>query len=124
MDFSLVVVSRGYPLVGHGLLISVASRVQSMGSRAQGFSICGSWALEHGLSSCDARAWLLHGIWDLPGSGIEPLSPSLVGGFFTSLGNSFLTIGSEFIWKCLGFLDRTELPLGFTTESFVLPKDS
>ena len=116
---------QGLPcLVGHGLLISVASRVQSMGSREQGFSICGSWALEHGLSSCDARAWLLHSIWDLPGSGIEPLSPSLVGGFFTSLGNSFITIGSEFIWKCLGFLDRTELPLSFTTESFVLPKDS
>ena len=68
-----------------------------MGSRVQGFSICGSWAVEHGLSSCDAQASLLHGMWDLPGSGIEPLSPSLVDRFFTSLGHSFLTVGSEFI---------------------------
>ena len=30
----------------------------------------------HGLSCCD--------MWDLPGSGIEPVSPALAGGFFTS----------------------------------------
>ena len=28
-------------------------------------------------------AQLLHGMWDLPGSGIEPMSPALAGGFFT-----------------------------------------
>ena len=32
------------------------------------FSSCGSWALEHGLSSWGARAWLVHGMGDLPGS--------------------------------------------------------
>ena len=49
---------------------------------ARGFSSCGSWALEHGLHSCDA--WLLLGMWCLPRSGIEPVSPALAGGFFTT----------------------------------------
>ena len=44
-------------------------------------SSCGSWALEHRLSSCGAWAYLLHSMWDLPGSGIEPVSPALAGGF-------------------------------------------
>ena len=35
------------------------------------------WALEHRLSSRGARAWLLPGTWDLPGSGLEPVSPAL-----------------------------------------------
>ena len=29
-------------------------------------------------------AWLLCGVWDLPGAGIKPLSPALAGGFFTT----------------------------------------
>ena len=41
---------------------------------------CGSQALEHRLSSCGTRAQLLHGMWDLPGPGIEPMSPALVAG--------------------------------------------
>ena len=46
---------------------------------------CGSWALEHGLSSCGAR-----GMWDLPRPGIEPVSPALAAGFSTTVppGNS------------------------------------
>ena len=51
---------------------------------ARGLSGFGSWALELGLSSCGAQALLLRGMWDLPGSGIEPLSPALAGGFFTT----------------------------------------
>ena len=43
-----------------------------------------SWALEHRLSSCDTQAFLLHDMWDLPESGIEPMSPALAGGFFTT----------------------------------------
>ena len=27
---------------------------------------------------------LLHGMWDLPGSGVEPVSPALAGKFFTN----------------------------------------
>ena len=44
---------------------------------ARGLSGFGSWALELGLSSCGAQALLLRGMWDLPGSGIESVSPSL-----------------------------------------------
>ena len=49
-----------------------------------GFRSCGPWALEHRLSSCDAWAKLFHGIWDLPGPGIEPVSPGLAGGFLST----------------------------------------
>lgn len=48
---------------------------------ACGLSSCSSWAVEHGLNSGDAQAYLLCAMWDLPGSGIEPLSPASAGGF-------------------------------------------
>ena len=71
-------------------------------SHCGGFSCCGAWALgtrasvvvvcglssyglralECRLRSCGTRALLLHGMWDLPGPGIEPVSPTLAGGFF------------------------------------------
>ena len=51
---------------------------------ARGLSRCGSWALEHWLSSCGAQASLLRGMWDLPGPGLEPMSPALAGGFLTA----------------------------------------
>ena len=41
-------------------------------------------ALELRLSSCDAWARLLRVMWDLPVSGIEPVSPALGGRFFTA----------------------------------------
>ena len=50
---------------------------------ARGFSSCGSRALECRLSSCGSRAQRLRGMWDLPGPGLEPVSPALAGGFFT-----------------------------------------
>ena len=61
----------------------------ALGARASvvvacGLSSCGLWALECRLSSCDTRAQLLHSMWDLPGSGIKPVSPELVGGFLTA----------------------------------------
>ena len=43
--------------------------LQSMGSECTGFSSCGAWTQ------------LLHSTWDLPGPGIEPVSPALAGGF-------------------------------------------
>ena len=52
---------------------------------AHGLNSCGSWALECRLSSCGARAQLLHGMWDLPGPGLEPMSPALAGGFLTTV---------------------------------------
>ena len=51
---------------------------------ARGLSSCGSWALECRLSSCGTWAQLLHRMWDLPGPGIEPMSPALAGGFLTT----------------------------------------
>ena len=51
-------------------------------SPCSGFSQCGAWALEHRLSSCATWAWLFHSMWDLPRSGIEPMSPAPAGGFF------------------------------------------
>ena len=42
------------------------------------------WALEQMLSGCDAWTSLLLGTWDLPGQGIEPVSPALAGGFLAT----------------------------------------
>ena len=36
------------------------------------------------LSSCGSRAQLLHGMWDLPGPGLEPVSPALAGRLSTT----------------------------------------
>ena len=36
------------------------------------------------LSSCGSRAELLRGTWDLPGPGLEPVSPALAGRFSTT----------------------------------------
>ena len=60
-------------------------RAQAPGARAsvvvaRGLISCGSWTLERRLSSCGARAQLLHSMWDPPGSGLEPVSPALAGG--------------------------------------------
>ena len=59
---------------------------------------CGSQAQEYGLSSYETWAELLHGTWNLPGPGIKPLSPALVGGFlFTELpGKSDLTVFTRY----------------------------
>ena len=45
----------------------------------EGFSSCCSWALEHRLSSCGARAYFLCDMWNLPRSGTELVPPSLAG---------------------------------------------
>ena len=61
---------------------------------------CGSWALEHRLCSCGTWDSLPCSMWDLPGPGIEPVSPALTGRFLTTgpLGKSELDIS----W-CPGF---------------------
>ena len=51
---------------------------------ARVLSSWGSRALEHRVSSCGTRAQLLHGMWDLPGPGLEPVSPALAGRFLPS----------------------------------------
>ena len=70
--------------VVHRLLIAVASLVSEYSSRACGFSSCSSQALEHRLSSCGALVYLLCSMCDLPRPGIEPISPALTDGFFTT----------------------------------------
>ena len=62
----------------------------ALGARASvvvvhGLSSCGLWGLERRLSSCGTWASLLHDMWDLPGPGIEPVSPALAGGFLTTV---------------------------------------
>ena len=62
----------------------------SCGAQALGFmdvSSFGTWAQQLRLPGfraqyCVAQAELVWGMWNLPGSGIEPVSPALTGGFF------------------------------------------
>ena len=64
-------------------------RARALGVRAsavvaRGLSSRGLRAPEHRLSSRGTRAQLLRGMWDTPGSRIEPLSPALAGGLSTT----------------------------------------
>ena len=52
---------------------------QASGVAAGGLGGCGSQALELGFSSCGTQAQSLRGVWNLPGPGIEPVSPALSG---------------------------------------------
>ena len=51
---------------------------------AQALGTQASVVVAHGLSSCGAWALLLHGMWDLPGPGLEAVSPALAGRFLTT----------------------------------------
>lgn len=71
-----------------------------MGSRHAGFSSCGTWALQHRLNSRGAQASLRWAMWDLPGSGIKPMSPALAAELLTTEppgepSESFLTPTSQ-----------------------------
>ena len=80
--FSLVAASGGYSsLWCAGFSQRWLLLLRSMGPRRAGFSSCGMWAQ------------LLRGMCDLPGPGIEPLSPVLAGGFLTTVppGKSLMT---------------------------------
>ena len=57
--------------------------------RCAGLTIGASLVAEHRLqtrrlSSCGSRAQLLHGMWDPPRPGLEPMSPALAGRFSTT----------------------------------------
>ena len=83
---SLVVESRG-PLSSCDAWASHCNGFSCYGAQVLGFmslSSCDSKTLEHRLNSCSAPAQLLCNMWDLSGSGIEPVSPALAGGFFTT----------------------------------------
>ena len=82
---SLVVLSGGYFLLWcMGFSLRRLLLLWSTGSRRVSFRSCGWRALEHRLSSCGARAQLLRGMWDLPRSGLKPVSPALAGRFLTT----------------------------------------
>ena len=55
-----------------------------------------------GLSSCAAWALLLRGIWDLPGPGLETVSPAMAG--------RFLTTASSGKSRKLSFIKKVILP--------------
>ena len=82
VDFSLVVESgsRSYsPVAVQGLLTAAASLVVEHGLQKL-------WLLDSRLQAQQCGAWtqLLLSIWDLPGSGMEPVSPALAHEFFTT----------------------------------------
>ena len=64
-------------LRGTGSWAPGLQELQLVGSLVRGCLSTGSIVVAHGLK-------LLGSIWDLPGSGIEPVSPALAGGFFTT----------------------------------------
>ena len=88
------------------LFLPVLGLLCKLGFCARAFSSCGkrgplfiavrgpltivaSLVAEHRLQtrrlcSCGSRAQLLRGMWDLPGPGLEPVSPALAGGFSTT----------------------------------------
>ena len=103
---SLVMASRGY------------SSLQLQASHCGGFSCCGAWSLgawasvvaAHGLSSCGPRSQLLRGMWDLPRAGLEPVSPTLAGGFLT-IGPSGKSLFVYLILSCMSCLYILEINL-------------
>ena len=65
---------QAFSSCGERALLSACS---AQASHCSGFSCCR--VQEHGLSSCGAQAQLPRSLRDLPGSGIEPVFPALVG---------------------------------------------
>ena len=80
VGFSLISVSRGYQS-----FCTQASAVASLAAehRLQGAGVSVAATCE--LSSCGSQLQLLCGLWNIPRSKIEPVSPALAGGFFFSL---------------------------------------
>ena len=68
-----------------GLSLTGESRAYSLVvSSVWASHCCGSRLQANWLSSCGQGAQLLRTMWDLPESGIEPLSPAFAGGFLTT----------------------------------------
>ena len=106
--------------------------VLGLSSCARAFSSCGKWGTlfiavrgpliivaslvaEHRLqmrrlSNCGSRAQLLHGMWDLPGPGLKPVSPAPAGGLPTTappgkpLAESFYPEWMLDFVKCLFYI--------------------
>ena len=87
LNFLFIFVCTGSSLLCRGVGFSFHWLSSCYGAQA-----LGTWAsivAMHGLSNCDlqtlelagSRVWaqLLHGMWTLPGPGMEPVSPTLAG---------------------------------------------
>ena len=70
---------------------------------AHRLSSCGSQALERRLSSCGTQAQLLRGMWDLPGPGLDPVSPALAGWFSTTVppGKPYFPYSLNLSWSMI-----------------------
>ena len=66
------------------LLWGRALGTQASVAAARELSSSVSWALEYRLNRCGAGAQLLRSMWDPSIPGIEPVSPVLAGGLFTT----------------------------------------
>ena len=73
----------GFSLLWLLFLQSTGSRAWASAIAIWGFSSCGSRALEHRLSSCEAWTQLLRGMQNLPEPGIKLMTPALAGGFLS-----------------------------------------
>ena len=83
-----------------GLLSSCGA----LASYCGGFSWGRAWALGfEGFCSCGTRAYLCSSMWDLPGPGIEPVSPALAGRFLPA-ESSGKSCFSFYCHQFLGFL--------------------
>lgn len=82
--FALVAASRGHPSLRWRSFSLQWLLLQSTGSRSRGLGGRGSQAPEHKLSNPGARAYLLHGKWDLLGPGIKLVSPDVADGLSTT----------------------------------------
>ena len=83
-----------------------------------GFSSCGSRALACRLSSYGTQVWLPCAMWALPRPGIEPVSPKLQGGFFTTGPPGKLCLFLKKLLSCSRIQSRIRLYLVVTSLKF------
>ena len=97
-------------------LVEATLRCSARASHCSGFSCGRARALERMLSSCGTRAYLPRGMWDLPGPGIEPVSPALAGGFLTTgpPGKSMNMMNFAFVIHLFPYLSLTYRKRCFT----------
>ena len=66
--------------------------------RSTGYRCVASIVVAHRVSCCGTKARLLHGMWNLPGAGMESVAPALAGRFSSTVpqvkssSGNFLTI--------------------------------
>ena len=71
---------------GHsGLQCAGFSRGSFSRWEAQPLGVWAAVVAAHKHSGSGAWAWSLHGMWNLPGPEIEPMSPALAGGYLSTV---------------------------------------